>query len=318
MLPGHVRHIRAGRDWQLVLRDSTRFNGRKSTTQTTKDEDRRPLEGWRCLRRGGLLEDNSKRTATVVSAEPRINSNRPAGHVRVIRSIHIKDIAYSVDFLQNVPLFAGRKMILMPGKQLNFQVFPANTRLWNEGDAVDSIRYMPIIRRGEIRCIKSVTVNMRSKKPGWRDSNPWTTRQRPPGQPGLRADVKPHITEVCVLGPNTAFLERTMFEFEAQRCQRGCRSPANRASASRHCCPSKHTNRTAGAHTGYSLLHQVAWLSKHEFDKVFENGANPNYLADVKERIIDCPSDADLRASIVEDRLWAEYKRALFVAPHVQ
>lgn len=166
------------------------------------------------------------------------------------------------------------------------------------GEAVDPMRYLLIVKQGEVHVIKTFRVPLKEKKVAT------TTR----GWNERRADL-------CALGPSSAFLEQSMFSSYSQ--------PQTEAKDSSLAAKKKKKQaaevETRGSTLVTSCCCEIGWLSKHIFNQLInfgikgmlggtggEGGVQSNgfeMMTSLKEWMLVYPSEAELKRLYYDNKV---------------
>ena len=242
---------------------------------------------------------------------------------------------------------------------------PIYSKLWEQNDAVDSMKYMAILRHGEIHVMKNFSLKKKSetkKRSLERRGNisiipagltldkkikALATRQGASMDDDVQRNRNQKRACLCILGPNAAFIERSMFTSFSKDRDDAVEDDESKKIQDKI----MHENSEArGCTLVTSCACEIAWLSRHIFyelvklsntqgeadrresiykDAVYnhfgigsEDDGNDgtthqrkkkkkvfgDVLAGMKEWIIEYPTENELKQLFKESILWKQYK----------
>ena len=246
------------------------------------------------------LISNNPRNATVVSAEPsELLMIEKADYERVVKRLHVDELNKKASFVRGIPAFQtfADDIVKDLASRVFFEKVGIHTNIWKQGDAVDPMRYLMIVKHGEVHVIK----NFRVKKKKRRDmsisnkrveeedfSTQTFTAKRRGGTvvkaalTGARTaamsqrqtiagavqgcEYMPKRADLCILGVNAAFLERGMLESS----KADMKKDAAEELEERIMTETQSENRGCTLVAGCAC--EVGWLSKHVFNQLTHYG----------------------------------------------
>lgn len=159
------------------------------------------------------LINNNPRNATVVSAEPsELLMIEKEDYERVIKSLHVDALKKKSNFIKSVPAFSSFPDVIINdlATRVFFEKVPIHHKIWIQGEDVNPMKYIMIVKHGEAHVIKGFTFQGKGKGGG--KSSTGSNFQTPglaPHKSLMGLETK--RANLCSLGPSSAFLERSMF-----------------------------------------------------------------------------------------------------------
>ncbi|GMI02425.1 hypothetical protein TrVE_jg2890 [Triparma verrucosa] len=272
------------------------------------------------------LINNNPRNATVVSAEPsELLMIEKEDYERVIKSLHVDALKKKVAFINSIPAFANLPVDIMNdlASRVFFEKVPIHRKIWEQNSKVDPMKYLLIVKQGEVHVLKTFKVPKKGKtastmallhpslKQNMQTTAMWNVR---------RADL-------CALGPSSAFLEDSMFtSFTKASPPPGedvSDSEKTRKDAAARKKKAEEEERR-GCTLVTSCCCEVGWLSKHIFNQLMKYGSKAagklnekdqeehesgeQMMTSLKEWMLVYPSEVELRRLYYDDKLWKEFK----------
>lgn len=141
--------------------------------------------------------------------------------------------------------------------RVHFEKVPIHHPIWKQGDDVDPMKYIMIVKHGEVHVIKDFTV------PKIAACGMTTTSFRTPTNKEQDFTEKKRA-DLCALGPSSAFLERSMFDNGVEKKEGERITLEDRK------------KMEAGEKRNSSLVTssccEIGWLSKHIFNQLTKFG----------------------------------------------
>ncbi len=291
------------------------------------------------------LISNQPRNATIVSAEPsELLKIEKADYERVIKKLHVDALMKKVSFIRSVPAFQtfSEEVTQDLASRVFFQKVPIHTNVWKQGDAVDQMKYLLIVKHGEVHVMKNFKVKKKRKGAG-NHVDPAATPVRNARRGNIGAihqgtsekkiamlkkgsrtrgsqrdfDFVEKRADLCTLGPTSAFLERSMFENSAVTSEEDLEEKIMHEKS-----------ETRGSTLVTGCCCEIGWLSKHIFNQLTRHGTTlVNYdkdniereatppeqsrksmMSNLSEWMLEYPTEKELRSLFIEDKLWKEFK----------
>jgi len=275
------------------------------------------------------LINNNPRNATVVSGEPsELLMIEKEDYERVIKSLHVDALNKKSKFIRSIPAFRSfpEEIVKDLATRIFYEKVPIHHPIWKQGDDVDPMKYIMIVKHGEVHVIKDFAIQKFDPSVGF-DKFEAPNKEVGSGIERKRADL-------CALGPSSAFFEASMFDD-------GVSNKEGRLTLE------ERKRMEAGEKRGSSLVTssccEIGWLSKHIFNQLTKFGLKKinnqtthvedphaiegldtdqidhrelkeieasaeKIMMDLREWMIEYPSEMELRQLYNENKLWKELK----------
>ncbi|GMI17781.1 hypothetical protein TrLO_g3279 [Triparma laevis f. longispina] len=275
------------------------------------------------------LINNNPRNATVVSAEPsELLMIEKEDYERVIKSLHVDALKKKVAFINSIPAFASLPPEIMNdlASRVFFEKIPIHRKIWEQNSKVDPMKYLLIVKQGEVHVLKTFKVPKKGKTAATISMLHPSLRQNM----GTTAMWNERRADLCALGPSSAFLEDSMFT-SFTNADSGIKEgdisdteKARKEAAARKKKAEEEERR--GCTLVTSCCCEVGWLSKHIFNQLMKYGSKAvskagegkvdeeeyesglKMMTSLKEWMLVYPSEVELRRLYYDDKLWKEFK----------
>lgn len=262
------------------------------------------------------LRESCRRNATVTSMEAsellRVDIR---DYNALIKSFDEQDYQRKMNFLRRAPALTNvrdhevKEMV----KRTFFKVYAAGETLWREEDGLDSMRYLPIVVRGEVAVLKQVkpTEDEETRR---KETPPSSSRKNETSLQKLGSEIKEaarrrtfqrmHYREagtnenvwksrqlgICTVGPGGCILETSMLEaaWEAPKSNRIVR----------------HETTIVG-----TVRSEIGWLSRYFFHLLLHR--NVAFRDQIVGWTIQIPSSKVVNDMVATNNLWYRYRAAL-------